>query len=105
MSGGIVEYTRDALEEIDELFLWISVDTGPNAAEAFVKRLEKTTQNLAAFPKLGRVRAEVPGGLRSFAVHPWVLFYEPLEGRRGIRLLRVVDGRRNLAELFGSDDQ
>jgi plasmid stabilization system protein ParE len=105
MAGGVVEYTPEARDELDELFVLVSIDTGPNAAKSVVSRLERTTQNLADFPKMGRIRTDIAGAPHSFAVHPWVLIYEPLERGKGKRLLRVIDGRRDLQNVLGQGDQ
>lgn len=100
MAGGAVEYAEDARNELDELYLWISVETGPNAAAAVVKRLDRAVRNLAAFPEMGLARPDLPDAPRTFSVHPWLLLYRPLAGRRGIRVLRVIDGRRDIGDAL-----
>ena len=40
-------------------------------------------------------------GMRSIVIYPTVLFYRI--GYRSIDVVRVVDGRRNLAAIFSTD--
>ncbi len=103
MSEGVIEYTEAARLELDALFFWISIETGPNAAQAVMRHLNRAIQNVAAFPLMGQMRPEWVGEPRSLSVHPWLLLYEPLERRRGIRLLRVLDSRQNLDAILGRD--
>ena len=106
MEGEDFEFAPQADRDFDELFLWILIDTGPNAADGFARRIDRAVRNLAQFPEMGRVRAEIPGGPRSLSVNPWVIFYELMEGRRGVRITRLVDGRRDIGDVFGgSADQ
>lgn len=87
-----------------ELALMIRIDTGPNAARKFARRFDRSIRNLADFPELGRLRPDVIGSPRSLSLHPWILFYEPLQDRKGIRVLRVIDGRRDIEEVLGKID-
>lgn len=105
MAGGIVEFTPEAEDELDAVFRWIASDTGLNAARAFSRRVDRAVRNLADFPEMARVRDEIPGTPRSHSVHPWIIFYEPLSEPRGIRVLRVIDGRRDIPEVMGGNDQ
>jgi plasmid stabilization system protein ParE len=99
------EFAPQADRDFDELFLWIMIDAGPNAAGAFARRIDRAVRNLARFPEMGRVRTELSGRPRSLSVNPWVIFYEPMEGRRGILVTRLVDGRRDIEDLLGGSDR
>ena len=98
------EFAPEADRDFDGLFLWLLIDTGPNAAEAFARRIDRAVRNLARFPEMGRVRTEIVGHPRSFSVKPWVIFYEPMEDRRGVLVTRRVDGRRDIEDLLGGSD-
>ena len=104
MAGGEIEFAPEAEQELDELFFWIKVDIGPNAADTFALRVRRTLQNLADFPLIGRVREEYSGAPRSLSLHPGVIFYEPMKDGRGIKVLRILDGRRDLGALLGRND-
>ncbi len=56
--------------------------------------------NLAFMPGIGRRRDDLGEGMRAFPVSPWVIYYVPLPADDGIRALRIVDSRRDVASIF-----
>ena len=98
----IIRFTVTARDELDELGVWIAIDTGPNAAKGVLSRIDRALANLAAFPEIGRIRPDLIGSPRTLSVHPWLLVYEPLTGERGILVMRVLDGRRDIQALLGA---
>jgi plasmid stabilization system protein ParE len=85
-----------AERDLDALFDWIARDSGVNRAEAILRHIGETLERLAAMPRIGRVRHELDGEPRTFAVWPWVIVYEPLSDEAGVVVWRVLDGRRDL---------
>jgi toxin ParE1/3/4 len=77
-----------------EIWAWIARNNGGTRADAVLARLREASISLAANPFIGRERPDVRAGVRSFAVPPHVIFYEPDRG--GIRVLRVIHGARHL---------
>jgi plasmid stabilization system protein ParE len=55
---------------------------------------------LATFPLAGRERSELGIDLRSFVVHPWIVFYAFDESNRIVTVQRVLHGRMD----FDADD-
>src|SRR5437868_765796 len=88
--------TIQADRDLDELFDWITRDSGLDRAEAVLRRIEETLSHPAAMPGIGRVRHDLEGDPRSFSVWPWVIIYEPVPQQDGIVVWRIVDGRRDL---------
>ncbi len=86
----------DAERDLDELFDWIARDSSVDRADAILRRIDETLELLAAMPRIGRVRHDLDGEPRTFAVWPWVIVYEPLLAAQGIVVWRVIDGRRDL---------
>ena len=60
----------------------------PGAASALVERVIAACRRLADFPRSGRARPELGVRVRSFPVHPYVLFYRPT--RYGIEVVRLL---------------
>ncbi len=56
---------------------------------------------LAKSPLMGRDRDDLKPGIREVVVYPTVLFYRV--SREQVEVVRVVDGRRNIAAIFGED--
>ena len=86
----------DAECDLDLLFDWIARDSGVDRAEAVLRRIDETLNSLADQPRIGRVRRDLDGEPRTFAVWPWVIVYEPLSAGQGIVVWRIMDGRRDL---------
>jgi len=91
-------YSSDANADIKEIALYI-FDLNPVAAHGFLDSLEETCQLLAGHPLIGRSRAELGEGLRSFPVGNYLIFYTP--SADGIDVARVIYGGRDLPGVFG----
>jgi plasmid stabilization system protein ParE len=92
-----VVFSLDAESDL-ALFDWIARDSGLDRAEAVLRRIDETVELIATIPGIGRVRQDLDGGPRTFAVWPRVIVYEPLPAGPGIAVWRVIDGRRDLGE-------
>jgi plasmid stabilization system protein ParE len=51
---------------------------------------------------LGRERPDLLPNIRSIVVYPTILFYRA--GDEAVEIVRVVDGRRNLAAIFREEE-
>jgi len=76
MAGKIV-LSPAAGNDLATLFEYIAEDSGVDRAEMVLRRIEQTLQNLASWPRIGRVRSDIEGAPRVFALWPWLIFYEP----------------------------
>jgi toxin ParE1/3/4 len=87
-----------ALEDIKAIEDDIAEQSGEARADVVVARIDKAMDTLTFMPGIGNPRAYLEAGVRAFSVAPWTIYYRPLPD--GIRVLRVLDGRRNLPALF-----
>jgi len=100
-----VKYTAAAVDDLDEIFSFISKDNA-DAAEALLGKLDHHIAGLAESPNRGSVLSEedytlVQRGYRFIIVHPYLVFYRITENT--VIIHRVLHGRRDyLRELFGS---
>jgi toxin ParE1/3/4 len=83
---------RSAIKDLDEIWLYIARDSVDAAA------IEAAANALADQPGMGRVRDELAPGIRSYPVGSYIVFYK--RSRRGIDVLHVYHGARNIEELF-----
>jgi toxin ParE1/3/4 len=92
---------RSELAKRDLLEIWsyVSRESSPQIADAVLARLYGAMDVLAAAPLIGRARTEFRGRPRSFAVRPYVVFYEPLADDNGIAIWRILHGARRLDRL------
>ena len=86
-------------EDLAEIWKWGAVRFSPNAADRHLRDIYAAPVGLCATPYLGRERTDLRLGVREVVVFPTVVFYRI--GVQAVEIIRVVDGRRNLAALFG----
>jgi plasmid stabilization system protein ParE len=66
-----------------------------------LRDIERAVSTLTDPPMVGRTRDDLRPGIREIVGYPAVLFYRIVETR--IEMVRVVDGRRDLAAIFTGD--
>ncbi len=97
-------WTATARQDVDEIYDYIGQRDGrPTVADNFVRELEQACDNYAAAfaagHVLGSARSDLGESYRVVAHKRWVIIFRPIGG--GIEVLRVVDGSRDYARLFG----
>lgn len=91
------EAIRD-LDEISDYFLARNLDAG----EQFLRVFNTRCKHLVSFPGIGRPYSHLLPGLRGLAMKGFIILYRAseVEGTLTIEILRVVNGRRDLQQLF-----
>lgn len=92
------KFTVPASRDIESIIDYVADQTGLDAADKLLNKINQKCSTLAKFPNMGRRRDELLSTLRSFPVDNYLIFYRPIEG--GIEILRVVSGYRDLEALF-----
>lgn len=94
--------TQAAISDIDAIWSYIHAHSGSyEAADRLTDTLYERIVLLSRYPHLGRERsADLGIGSRSLAVGEYVTVYR-LTSENGVRVLRVVHGKRDLETLFG----
>lgn len=93
--------TPAARSDIDEIWSYIFVQSGSHEiADRLIDTIYSRILLLSSYPYLGRDRSSDLGiGARSLTVGEYVIVYR-LDAN-GVRVLRVIHGRRDLEALFG----
>jgi len=89
-----------ARADLLEIWIHIAEDSVANA-DAFSDRLDEVIAMLGGSPRAGRLREELGAGIRSFGCGNYVILYS--EGQRGIDILRVLHGARDIESFFDQD--
>jgi len=89
-----------ALDDLAEIWAYIAEDSLRHA-DAFAAAIDGEIRDLAGHPLIGRARPELLTDLRSLAFGRYVIFYLPR--KRGIEVVRVLHGARDLKPLFDED--
>jgi toxin ParE1/3/4 len=97
-----VVWSPDARSDLAEIWDYYVTVASPHTADRIVREIGEACRLLEDHPLAGRARKEVRPGLRSIAAGPHVIFYRVTENVAEI--VRVLDGRRDLDEIFGEDE-
>ena len=88
------------LQDISDYFLRTNLEAGEQFLQAFSSRCFQ----LVRFPKLGRSYVHLRPGLLGLSLRGLIILYKISNNDEeiGIEILRVVNGRRDLENIFDS---
>jgi toxin ParE1/3/4 len=97
-------WTPQAEEDLLDIYYFIALDN-PDAADRILSRLQSRVEMLALNPRLYQRRPDIRSSTRVLVEGPYLVLYETHpdtdEGTiNAVEIVRVVDGRRNLKNLF-----
>lgn len=72
----------------------------PVACRAYIAELERTAANLAEFPEQGR---RYDDRYRVIVTRNHLIFYRHDAASQTVSIVRVIDGRRDLPNILGTD--
>ena len=94
-------WSPEAEDDLLTIWRWGALHFSAEAADAHLRDINRAAQNLIDFPNSGVKRDPIAPNVRSVVAYPTVIFRRA--GNRSIEIVRVVDGRRNLAAFFSAD--
>lgn len=94
-------WSPEAESDLLSIWSWGAAHFSPDTADVRLRDIQRAAAHLIGFPEVGVVRDQIMPGIRSIVVYPTVLFYRI--GNVSIDIVRVVDGRRNLAAFFAAN--
>jgi toxin ParE1/3/4 len=94
------QFSEDAVNDLNEICDYIA-QNNPRSASNLFDAIRQKFKLLANFPNMGKSYEQVRPNLRVFLVGDYIIFYYPHD--RGIFILRIVSGYRNLDTLFSED--
>lgn len=95
-----VEFLQSAIDDLEEIVLYIARDSSKSAME-FHNKIIESASRLEEFPNLGRLipsKKLKESGFRMIVVDKYLLFYK-IYGNE-INILRVLRGDRDYPSLF-----
>jgi toxin ParE1/3/4 len=98
-----VIWSSRALTDLDEIWYHYVQVAGRTVAEKIVRNIGNVIALIEDYPLAGRSRSEIRPGLRSIAASPYVVFYRITKDVPEI--VRVLDGRQDIDEIFAGHDQ
>ena len=89
-------YTTAATQDLAEILRFIAQDK-PDAALAWVEKIEEKCLLIAANPEVGEAKPQLGDGVRASVVDRYVIFHRQANAR--IEILRVIPGDRDIRKL------
>jgi toxin ParE1/3/4 len=89
--------TRD-LDKLSQYFLETNVEAG----ERLFKALNERFYSLTQFPSMGKPYPHLHPNIRGLLVDKYIIFYRVTVVQ--VEIVRVVDGRQDLTQLFTAED-
>lgn len=100
--GFTVFLTKDAANDLSELYEFISLNDSPRKAEHVLKQIEKSFSTLTEFPDRGVYPKELLNlGIREYReifFKPYRIIYQII--KKNVYVLLIVDGRRDMQALL-----
>lgn len=88
-----------AEQELREIWRHIARES-PAAADKVLLRIDAKLELLRKFPDIGTLRDDIRPGARMLVEGNYLLMYEHHKAEAIVELVSVVDGRRDLTNLF-----
>ena len=92
-----VEYSKQALGDLESIWAYIAVDNEAQANKVMIG-FAKKFRSLLNSPQLGKMRDALIVGLRSFPNGKYLIFYQ--QTANGIEIVRVVHSARDIEQVF-----
>lgn len=97
-------WTPQAREDLIEIYTYIGLDS-PSAAERIFDIVQTKAELLVEYPRLGVRRPDIRPSTRLLIEGSYLILYETHpDSDKGdineVEIVRIVDGRRNMKNLF-----
>ena len=95
-----VQFLQEAMDDLEEIVLYIAQDSRQAALNMHDKIIEKAN-DLTTFPKRGRLvpdKKMTAAGYRMLEIKPYIAFYRIVE--RNVFIYRVLHGATNYPRLY-----
>jgi toxin ParE1/3/4 len=94
---GKLRYTRQAREDLFDLWLYVASHHSDARADAIYDRIAERCARLAEHPELGPSRPDIGPEARALVVERWLVLYRVTDD--GAQIVRVIDGARDLSMI------
>jgi toxin ParE1/3/4 len=91
--------SRRADDDLRRIWRYIAAEN-PAAADRVLLRIDAKLEMLRDFPGIGTLRNDIREGFRVLMEGNYLLLYEHDAANDAVELFGVVDGRRDLSDLF-----
>ena len=97
-----VIWSPEAFTDIDHLWDYYAGVAGAGTANKLLREIARVVAAIGDFPLAGRSRDDIRAGLRSLSAGSQIVFYRLRDDR--LEIVRVLDGRRDIEEIFSKEE-
>lgn len=91
--------SKRAFEDFKRIWRVIALDS-PGAADRLLLAMDAKIQKLRRYPEMGRARDDIRPGARMLVQGSYLILYEYRGDDRLVEIVAVVEGMRDLGDLF-----
>ena len=106
MDNYLVSYTDEALQDLLDIYDYISVELkSPGIASAQVKRIRDEVRSLSTFPKRYKTVEWEPWAkreMRQLPVDNFIVFYAVGNDTLAVQVVRIFYGKRDIPNIVGN---
>jgi plasmid stabilization system protein ParE len=99
-----IEWTPDGEESLNEIVEYYGMRAGENIARNIFNKINKEIELLAMKEIKTRVSPELKdigvNDIYQLSINPWIVYYKINEENKKIKILLVLDGRRNIERIL-----
>jgi plasmid stabilization system protein ParE len=99
-----IEWTPDGAESLNEIVEYYGMRSGENIARNIFNKINKEIELLAIEEIKTRVSPELKdigvNDIYQLSINPWIVYYKISEENKKVKILLVLDGRRNIEKIL-----
>jgi plasmid stabilization system protein ParE len=99
-----IEWTPDGEESFSEIIEYYGIRAGENVARNIFDKINKEIELLALEEIKTKVSPELKdigiNDIYQLPINPWIVYYKISDDNKKIKILLVLDGRRNIERIL-----
>jgi plasmid stabilization system protein ParE len=99
-----IEWTPDGVESINEIVEYYCLRAGENIARNIFNKINKEIELLAMEEIKTKISPELKdigiNDIYQLTINPWIVYYKINEENKKVKILLVLDGRRNIEKIL-----
>ena len=99
MAAGVLDYTREADEDLFQIHEWLE-RISEQVAKRTILQIDSECRKIAEMPGIGTRCDHIRAGMRKWIFRKYLIFYEVKA--EGVLVVRILHGRRDLRTAFPS---
>jgi plasmid stabilization system protein ParE len=99
-----IEWTPDGEESFREIIEYYGIRAGENIARNIFDKINREIELLAIEEIKTKVSPELKdigiNDIYQLSINPWIVYYKIIEENKKVKILLILDGRRNIEKIL-----